>query len=195
MHSSNFKYNERHAKKINDPRTATETYWLILKKFVNNSLIPFIPPLSVGNKFVTDVLVKVSLFNNYFSQQGTKLVNNSSIPENMLSAFEFSISDISKVIRTLDLNMANGHDEISIPVRKLCASSISKPLHIICKNCLENESFLNERRKANIVPVYKKGAKQLINNYRPVPLLPNYPIVFEKNILTLFLYTHTLTVD
>ena len=90
--------------------------------------------------------------------------------------------------------MANEHDEISIPVIKLCASSISKPLHSIFKKILENESFLNERKKANIAPVYKKGANQLINHYRPVPLLPNYPTVFEKTILTLFLNTQPLTV-
>ena len=49
---------------------------------------------------------------------------------------------------------------------------MSKPLHILFKNCLENECFPNEWKKANIVHGHKKGDKQLINNYRPVPLLP-----------------------
>ena len=65
---------------------------------------------------------------------------------------------------------------------KLCAFSISKPLHILFKNSLENECFPSEWKKANIVLAYKKGDKQLINNYRPVSLLPIHAKVFDKTI-------------
>ena len=65
---------------------------------------------------------------------------------------------------------------------KLCASSISKPLHLIFRNCLETESFPKEWKKANIIPVYKKSDKQLIINYRPVLLVPIWGKVFEKII-------------
>ena len=56
-------------------------------------------------------------------------------------------------------------------------------MHILFKNCLDKECFPNEWRKVNIVPAYKKGDKQLINNYRPVSLFPICPKVFEKTIL------------
>ena len=79
--------------------------------------------------------------------------------------------------------------EISISMIKLCASSISKPLHLIFRNCLETESFPKEWKKANIIPVHKKGDKQLITNYRPVSLLPICGKVFEKIIFnSLFVY-------
>ena len=74
---------------------------------------------------------------------------------------------------------------------KLYAFSISNPLYIV--NCLE--CFPNEWNKANIAPAYKKGDKQLINNYRPVSLLPIYPKDFEKiiyNSLFKFLDTNKL---
>ena len=35
--------------KINDPKTASKTYWTILKTFKNGSKIPLIPPLLVDN--------------------------------------------------------------------------------------------------------------------------------------------------
>ena len=175
MNSSKHRYNERLPKKLNDLRTAIKTYWSIL----------------IG---VTDFLVKANLFNKFFSQQCTTIIINSSIPkntafetENRLSAFEFSISDIIKVIRAFYLSKAHGHDEISIHIIKSCASSISKTLHIIFKNCLEKECFHKEWKR--VVPVYKKSNKQLINNNWPLSLLTICAKVFETIIFnSLFKY-------
>ena len=61
--SSKLKYDERLANKLNDPK---KTYWEILKTFVNGTKIPLIPPLLVGNQLVSDFIVKVNLFNDYF---------------------------------------------------------------------------------------------------------------------------------
>ena len=60
------------------------------------------------------------------------------------------------LLRSLDRNKANDHDGISIRIIKPCASSISKPLHLIFRNCLETESFPRKFKKANLIPVHKK---------------------------------------
>ena len=62
--------------------------------------------------------------------------------------------------RSLDQNKAHGYDEISIRMIKLCASSISKPLHPIFRNCLETESFPKGWKKSNIIPVHEKVDKR-----------------------------------
>ena len=41
-------------KRLNDPTTAPNTYWSILKRFLNKIKIPTIPPLLVDGNFVTD---------------------------------------------------------------------------------------------------------------------------------------------
>ena len=51
---------------------------------------------------------------------------------------------------------------MSIRMLKLCASSISKPFFLLVKHSLENECFPHEWKKANTVPIHKKGDKQLI---------------------------------
>ena len=57
------------------------------------------------------------------------------------------------------------------------------------KHSLENECFPNEWKKANIVPIHKKGDKKLIQNYRPVSLLHICAKIFEKLIFrSLFKY-------
>ena len=107
-----------------------------------------------------------------------------------LSCLEFCIDDIVKIIiRSLDQNKAHDYYEISIHMIKLRGSSISKPLHLIFENCLETESFPNEWKKENIIPVHEKGDKQLISNYQPVLPLRICKKVFENIIFnSLFNY-------
>ena len=57
------------------------------------------------------------------------------------------------------------------------------------RKCLKSECFPKERKKANIVPVYKKYDKKLIKNYRPVSLLPICSNIFERVIFNL-LFKH-----
>ena len=57
-----------------------------------------------------------------------------------------------------------------------------KPLSIIFKNCLQSGTFPNNWKKSNVVPILKKGEKQLLQNYRPVSLLPICGKIFEKII-------------
>ena len=63
---------------------------------------------------------------------------------------------------------------------KLCAPSICKPLTLLFENCLRSGEFPNVWKRSNIVPVHKKGDKQLIKNYRPVSLFPICRKLMEK---------------
>ena len=63
---------------------------------------------------------------------------------------------------------------------KICGDSICRPLNIIFKTSLRTGKFPLECKKANIVPIQKKGDKQAVKNYRPVSLLPICGKIFEK---------------
>ena len=69
---------------------------------------------------------------------------------------------------------------LSIRMLKLCGESIYKPLNLIFKSCLETGQFPSDWKKANVVPVFKKGDKQLLKNYRPISLLPIIGKIFER---------------
>ena len=109
------------------------------------------------------------------------LSNSSSLPSSLdleteagLTSINFSDNDILKMIKSLDINKAHGHDN------SICDDSIKKSLSIIYKNCINTGIYPNAWKKSNIVPVHKKGNKQIFNNYRPVSLLPIFGEVFEK---------------
>ena len=94
----------------------------------------------------------------------------------------FSEDDIAKILQNLDPNKAHGHDQISIHISKICGKTICEPLESIFCEYLNTGLFPLEWKKANLVPVYKKGNKQCLKNYRPVSLLPICGKIFEKLI-------------
>ena len=181
-------YYYRLGKRINDPSTSAKTYWTILKTFYNKGKIPLIPTLLVNNSFVTDLKDKSNLFNDFFCKQCTPVANDSTFPtlletpNETLSSHEIIASDIGQITKALKVNKAHGYNKISIMMLKLCESAITEPLYLIFKNCLRSNSFPDVWKKANVIPVHKKGDKQVLENYLPVSLLPVCGKTFEKLI-------------
>ena len=58
---------------------------------------------------------------------------------------------------------------------------------MIFKNCLQTGTFLNNWKKSNVVPVHRKGDKQLLQNCHPVLLLPICNKIFEGIVFKLML--------
>ena len=53
----------------------------------------------------------------------------------------------------------------------------------------------NELKVAKVVPIYKSGDRRLINNYRPVSVLPCFSKILEKlmyNRISNFIHKHNL---
>ena len=53
-------------------------------------------------------------------------------------------------------------------------------LNIVFNTCLSTGKFPLEWKKANIVPIHKKGDKQAVINYRSLSLLPICRKIFER---------------
>ena len=141
------------------------------------------------NKLETDFLKKANYFNKFFASKCTPPSNSSSLPSSLdlqtearITSINLSDNDILKIIRSLYINKAHGHDDISVRMVKISDDSIKKPLSIIYKYCIKKGIYRNAWKKSNILPVHKKGDKQIVNNYRPVSLLPSFGKVFEKTL-------------
>ena len=175
--------------KLSNPETSSKTYWSILKSFVNDKKIPIIPPLHHNGNFITDFRQKAELFNSFFAEQCSTLQNSSKLPTNLaprtdqlLTSINFSQDDILKIIQNLNPNKAHGPDKINIRIIKICGNSLCKPLGLIFKSSIIKGEFPSEWKKANVVPVHKKGDKQSLKNYRPILMLPIFGKCFERTI-------------
>ena len=92
-----------------------------------------------------------------------------------------------KLIRNLNTNKAHGFGDISASMIKICDCSIVEPLCLIFEKCLDTGKYPSIWKKANIVPVHKKGSRQCKKNYRPISLLPIFGKMFEKLSLIMFM--------
>ena len=190
-------YYDRLSKKLNDPKTSPKAYWSILKSFFGDKKVPIIPPLLYNDKYISDFKAKAELFNNHFSEQCSLIPNSSSLPDVIsgplpfpsLSSFTIDADKLLNLIRSLDINKSHGYDQISVRMLKICDSSLIKPLLIIFNNSLNSGMFPSAWKKANIIPIHKKGDKMDVKNYRPISLLPICGKLFEKVIYnTLYKY-------
>ena len=87
--------------------------------------------------------------------------------------------EIISLIRNLNPYKATGFDGISGQILLLC-DSVVLPLKIIFRNILATSTYPDMWKLANVTPIFKKGDKQLIKNYRPISLLPICGKPFEK---------------
>ena len=148
--------------KLPDPSTPSKSYWSILKTFVNGQKNSVILPLLVNDKFVTNVLEKANLFNDFFSKQCQPVQNNSTLPksntyhtENRQNDIIFDNEKLLKILESLHANKAHGYGDISRKMLKLSGLSIMKPLSVF-QNRLKSSIFPDDWNKGNIVPVHKK---------------------------------------
>ena len=72
-------------------------------------------------------------------------------------------------------------DGISSRLLKLTAPGIAGSLTHLFNCSLKTGEVPSEWKSANITPVFKKGRKEDVNNYRPVSVLPIIAKVFETS--------------
>ena len=108
--------------------------------------------------------------------------NQLCITQERLGSLDFNEGEILKIIRVLNINKARGHDDISIRMIKIYDESLLKPFFILFKNSLKLPFYPHIWKKSNIIPAHKKNDRQLVNNYRPISLLPIFGKIFEKRI-------------
>ncbi|KAG6465020.1 hypothetical protein O3G_MSEX014883 [Manduca sexta] len=102
------------------------------------------------------------------------------LTSNYLTLIKFKDSQVLKVLKRLDRYKGAGADGIPSVFVANCASALAKPLAFIYNKSLATGIFPSIWKKALIIPLYKNGNKNLINNYRPISILLVFAKVFEK---------------
>ena len=92
-----------------------------------------------------------------------------------------STHEIRKIIKAFKSNNSCGYDEITSRIIKVSAPFIS-PLTYICNATLSSGIFPDRLKYAIVKPIYKKGNRQDISNYRPIPLLTTFSKILERLI-------------
>jgi hypothetical protein len=93
---------------------------------------------------------------------------------------ESSESRISNLLALIDPSKAPGPDGIHGKILKNCSNGLALPLSLIFKVSCNSASIPRVWKIANVVPVYKKGSKDYIENYRLISLTSLTMKTFER---------------
>ena len=73
-------------------------------------------------------------------------------------------------IKKLNMNTSCGPDDIHPPLLIELSSNISKPIAFLLNKTKEYGKIPNDWKRANVSPIFKKGARNWAKNYRPISL-------------------------
>ena len=110
-----------------------------------------------------------------------------SVPIRTKSVFKFQY--VSKVfiknfLKKLKRNKATGIDDLPAGMLKDCAEHIATPLHHIVNQSLITSTVPTGWKQAKLVPLYKSGDSNKVENYRPISVLPTLSKLMEKAVHT-----------
>ena len=158
--------------------------------------------MEIDGKITTHHQITAEEFNNYYVSVADNITNNNLVnntvsdlnKNNPLSylycAFQQSFTDmklknttngeIEKIIKELKSKRSCGYDEITTKILKISSPFIVSPLTYICNRMLSTGTFPDRLKYSEIKPIYKKGDKTLITNYRPISLLPLFSKILKR---------------
>ena len=132
-------------------------------------------------------------FNNYFSEIATKTVSNINISNKdptgliaqSLNSFRFSDKNLTKeeVLEATKLLLDKktpDHTGVSSNFIKQTISVIVNPLFHVLKLSLNTGVVPSQFKIAKVIPIFKAGEKNSMDNYRPISLLSIFSKIMEK---------------
>ena len=182
-------YRNRIRNKKNNPKQAWKTVNDILGRGRKNDTIN---EIKVDHNTVSSPTKISECFNDYFANAGPNIANsigrcNSNYEHYVAkvnnSSFTFQTVSHSKVFKLLEAlvtSKATGVDEIPARILKLAAPVIINSITKIFNCSIVTGYFPLDWKIARVTPLHKKGSKNLMENYRPIPILPIISKVFER---------------
>jgi len=136
---------------------------------------------------IKDDIEKADAFNGFFSSVFTQEDKN--IPDKLnvtvlqnLDDISFSVNDIAQLLLHVNSTKSPGPDNIHPQVLKECAGELSLPLHTLFRKSLNCGKLPQAWKDGNITPIFKKGTRSDVANYRPISLTSVCCKIFEKLI-------------
>ena len=97
-----------------------------------------------------------------------------------MADIRFTPYAITEVLRHVKNSSSPGTDGISQRVLKEAAEEVSVPLSLLFNKSMQTNAIPMDWKTANVVPIFKSGAKSEPSNYRPISLTSVVVRVMER---------------
>ena len=117
--------------------------------------------------YAFDADEKVTVFNDYFCSISSIDVNIAlpyfgNVYEISLANIIITDSEVTDILSNLKVNKASGPDGICHRMLKYTCKTVAKPLCRLFNMSLQQRSFPNLWKSADVMPIFKKGDKRLL---------------------------------
>ena len=174
-------------KEFDDIQNNGRKMWKTINSLLHNKTADINSPpknIKINDKICDNQLTMAEHFNNFFCTIGKRLAekmeNNSSqsVTRYLTNRVSSSIflepvdeRELISIINLLPLKKSVGHDNIPVIFIKLVDRIIAPFLVKVINASFNVGMFPNILKIAKVIPIYKSGDKQIINNYRPISSL------------------------
>ena len=83
-----------------------------------------------------------------------------------------SVTLVYTLLVNLSTTKATGMDKISAKILQVAAPVIAPSLTEIFNMSIDSDQFPSDWKAARIIPLFKKGQRSMLDNYRPISILP-----------------------
>ena len=154
----------------------------------------YVAPSKIINddgRVITNVIEIANSFNNFFANIGSTLTNNvsptTSTPKSFLgpsssSSMYLSPCTSAEIEEIIDMSANKAVGPYSIPtfILKTFKHNLSKPLETIFNVSISTGCVPDDLKITKVIPIFKKGLRTCLSNYRSISLLSNINKILEK---------------
>ena len=173
--------------------------WKGIKDIINVKSKNFDQPNCVmqGDKNVSNPKENANCFNKYFTSiaddilKQRKYEGHKSFREYLLNSTNQSFliyncdkDEIKNIISSLNVKKGNGPNSINTNILHILKEEISGPLSTIFNLSFSTGRHPDLLKISKTIPIFKKGSRLLVSNYRPISLLSNLNKILEKLMFT-----------
>ena len=104
-----------------------------------------------------------------------------------LSEVEFSLNDIQLLLAKVPDSSIAVCDGVPPTILNKAADTLSTLLYLVFSYVVRTQKWPDTWKCAFVTPVFKKGSRANVENYRPISILPWISLIFEK-LLFMYIY-------
>lgn len=171
-------------------KTVPSSFWRYVNSKKNTSHQP--KSLQYGDKRSTSETKQANFFANFFQTnylpvpRANSNTNSSSInaQDQINECFQLDHGLIANELASINVKKSAGPDGIHPMILKRCAHSLIAPLTHIFNESLAMGFFPQKWKRSAVSPIFKKGSRSNVENYRCIAKLPTIAKFFEHLVNT-----------